>query len=109
LILAFFWKLVDWSKQGAAFSALVDGGRNFAAYRFVEIASVCLLVMSATEHRMVTPSNVLILSLVISLLIAARPLAARVPGFDPRVLRKAAVVAQRPAQGVTSTGSGSLA
>ncbi|MFT4067059.1 O-antigen ligase family protein [Paraburkholderia sp.] len=102
LILAFFWKLIDWSKQGAAFSALVDGGRNFAAYRFVEISSVCLLVMSATEHRLVTPSNVLILSLVISLLIAARPLAARVATFDPRVARKAAVVSQRPSQGVTS-------
>ncbi|WP_233836246.1 O-antigen ligase family protein [Paraburkholderia sp. ZP32-5] len=104
LMLAFYWKLIEWSKQGAAFSALADGGRNFAAYRFVEIASICLLVMSATEHRLVTPSNVLILSLVISLLIAARPLASRVPAFDPRVPRKAAttVVAQRPSQGVTS-------
>jgi hypothetical protein len=102
LMLAFFWKLIDWSKQGAAFSALADGGRNFAAYRFVEISSVCLLVMSATEHRLVTPSNVLVLSLVISLLIAARPLVARAATFDPRVPRNAAVVAQRPSQGVTS-------
>jgi len=97
LILAFYWKLVEWSKQGAAFAALVDGGRNFAAFRFVEISSVCLLVMSATEHRLVSPSNVLILSLIISLLIAARPLASSVFAFDPRA-RKASVVQQRPAR-----------
>ncbi|OLL31621.1 polymerase [Burkholderia sp. SRS-W-2-2016] len=100
LMLTFYWKLVDWCKQGAAFAALADGGRNFAAYRFVEIASVCLLVMSATEHRLVTPSNVLILSLVISLLLAARPLRAAAPTFDPRVARKAKVANERPAQHV---------
>ncbi|NML30363.1 O-antigen ligase family protein [Paraburkholderia antibiotica] len=103
LILSFYWKLVEWSKQGAAFAALADGGRSFAAFRFVEISSVCLLVMSATEHRLVTPSNVLILSLVISLLLAARPFKAAAFTFDPRVARKANVVNQRPAQGVTST------
>jgi O-Antigen ligase len=74
LMLSFFWKLVDWSKHGAAAAALIGGGQNFAAFRFVEISSVCLLVMAATEHRLVSPSNVLILSLVISLLLASRPI-----------------------------------
>ncbi|WP_027209868.1 O-antigen ligase family protein [Burkholderia sp. WSM2232] len=72
LMLSFFWKLVEWSKLGAAAGALVGGGQNFAAFRFVEISSVCLLVMAATEHRLVSPSNVLILSLVISLLLASQ-------------------------------------
>ncbi|MGF6918942.1 O-antigen ligase family protein [Paraburkholderia sp. 40] len=72
LMLSFYWKLIAWSQRGAAVSALRNGGRNFAAYRFVELSSICLLVMSATEHRLVTPSNVLILSLVISLLLAWR-------------------------------------
>lgn len=74
LILSFFWKLVDWAKHGAAVGALMGGGQNFTAFRFVEISSVCLLVMAATEHRLVSPSNVLILSLVISLLLASRAL-----------------------------------
>ncbi|NVH73379.1 O-antigen ligase family protein [Paraburkholderia sp. JPY432] len=100
LILAFFWKLVEWSKQGAAYAALVEGGRHFAAFRFVEISSVCLLVMSATEHRLVTPSNVLILSLVISLLLAARPLAATAFRPGPRGARKAGVVGARATQPV---------
>jgi hypothetical protein len=69
----FYWRLVDWSQKGAALYALRGGGQNFAAYRFVEISSVCLLVMGATEHRLVSPSNVLILSLVTSLLLAWRP------------------------------------
>ncbi|MBC8746127.1 MULTISPECIES: O-antigen ligase family protein [Paraburkholderia] len=112
LILAFFWRLIDWSKQGAAYAALVAGGRQFAAFRFVEISSVCLLVMSATEHRLVTPSNVLILSLVISLLLAARPLAVTAFRPGPRGARKAGIagtratqpppVPQRPTHGVTS-------
>ncbi|MFL6684216.1 O-antigen ligase family protein, partial [Paraburkholderia graminis] len=72
LLLSFFWRLVDWSKHGAAAGALVGGGQNFAAFRFVEISSICLLVMAATEHRLVSPSNVLILSLVISLLLASQ-------------------------------------
>jgi hypothetical protein len=46
---------------------------NFTAYRFVELSAICLLVMAATEHRLVSPSNVLILSLVVSLLLAWRP------------------------------------
>jgi hypothetical protein len=73
LLLGFFWKLIEWSQHGAAAAALIGRGENFAAFRFVEISSVCLLVMAATEHRLVSPSNVLILSLVISLLLAWRP------------------------------------
>lgn len=73
LMLSFYWKLIDWSQKGAAVSAMRGGGQNFAAFRFVEIGSICLLVMAATEHRLVSPSNVLILSLVISLLLAWRP------------------------------------
>ncbi|QQC63581.1 O-antigen ligase family protein [Paraburkholderia ginsengisoli] len=73
LMTMFYWRLIDWSQKGAAVYALHGGGQNFAAYRFVEISSVCLLVMGATEHRLVSPSNVLILSLVTSLLLAWRP------------------------------------
>lgn len=73
LIMRFYYKLIAWSQRGAAYSALYGGGYNFAAFRFIEISSVCLLVMSATEHRLVSPSNVLILSLVISLVLSWRP------------------------------------
>lgn len=79
LMLSFFWKLIEWSQNGAAAAALVARGQNFTAFRFVEISSICLLVMSATEHRLVTPSNVLILSLVISLLLASRSVVASEP------------------------------
>lgn len=75
LMLTFYWKLIGWSKDGAAMAALRNAGQNFTAFRFVEISSVCLLVMAATEHRLVSPSNVLILSLVVSLLLASQPLA----------------------------------
>lgn len=88
LMLGFYFKLIEWSQQGAAASALIGGGRNFTAYRFVELSSVCLLAMAATEHRLVSPSNVLILSLVISLLLSARVerAVAHVPiAADPRV------------------------
>ncbi|MFM0472188.1 O-antigen ligase family protein [Paraburkholderia strydomiana] len=73
LMIQFYWRLIVWSRNGAAFYALLADGQNFAAYRFVEISSICLLTMSATEHRLVSPSNVLILSLVVSLLLAWRP------------------------------------
>jgi O-antigen ligase len=85
LMLSFFWKLVQWSKDGAAVAALIGGGQNFAAFRFVEISSICLLVMAATEHRLVSPSNVLILSLVISLLLAWRPVSGVVFERQPRM------------------------
>lgn len=95
LVLAFYWKLIRWSQDGAAYSALRDAGRNFAGFRFVELSSVCLLVMAATEHRLVSPSNVLILSLVVSLLLAARP--ARVTAQQNRpVLNPRPVVPMPP-------------
>jgi O-antigen ligase len=75
LMLSFFWKLDEWSKEGGDMAART-GGQNLLAFRFVEISSICLLVMAATEHRLVTPSNVLILTLVISLLLSARTVSA---------------------------------
>jgi O-antigen ligase len=72
LMLSFYWRLVQWSQKGAAAAATITQGLNFAPFRFVELSSVCLLVMAATEHRLVSPSNVLILSLVVSLLLASR-------------------------------------
>ncbi len=71
LMLMFYWRLVAWCQRGA-WAALRENGRNFVAYRFVELASVCLLAMSATEHRLTTPSNMLPIALVISLLLASR-------------------------------------
>lgn len=83
LMLSFYWKLIGWSRDGAAMAALRNAGQNFTAFRFVEISSVCLLVMAATEHRLVSPSNVLILSLVVSLLLASQPLARAVYDRNP--------------------------
>jgi len=71
LILRFYWLLIIWCQEGAAV-ALKDHSRNFLAFRFVELSAVCLLAMSGTEHRLTTPSNALILSLVLSLLLASR-------------------------------------
>ena len=85
LVLTFYWRLIKWSQLGAARSALTELGRNFAAYRFVELSSICLLVMAATEHRLVSPSNVLILSLIVSLLLAARPVRAATPEYSRRM------------------------
>jgi O-antigen ligase len=72
LMLSFYWRLIQWGQEGAAAAATIGRGQNFAAFRFVELSSVCLLVMAGTEHRLVSPSNVLILSLVVSLLLASR-------------------------------------
>ncbi|MEX3936449.1 O-antigen ligase family protein [Paraburkholderia phymatum] len=94
LLLAFYWKLIKWAQDGAAYSALRDEGRNFAAFRFVEISSVCLLTMAATEHRLVSPSNVLILSLVISLLLAARSV--RIPVQQARPIMNTQPIATLP-------------
>jgi O-antigen ligase len=71
LMLTFYWRLVGWCQRGAI-TAVRENGRNFIAYRFIELASVCLLAMSATEHRLTTPSNMLPIALVISLLLASR-------------------------------------
>jgi hypothetical protein len=78
--------------------------RQFAALRGVGVSSACLLAMLATGHRPITSSNVLILSVVISLLLAARPL-------EVSRARKAGIVGQRasrpvsqcPAQGVSTS------
>jgi hypothetical protein len=70
-MLRFYWLLVRWCQEGANV-AWRNGGRHFIAFRFVELSSVCLLAMSATEHRITTPSNVLPISLAVSLLIASR-------------------------------------
>ncbi len=71
LILRFYWLLIVWCQQGAT-AALKFRGPNFLAFRFIELSSVCLLAMSGTEHRLTTPSNALILSLALSLLLASR-------------------------------------
>lgn len=71
LMMMFYWRLIAWCQKGT-WAAMRESGRNFIAYRFVELSSVCLLAMSATEHRMTTPSNVLPIALVVSLLLASR-------------------------------------
>ncbi|WP_206952552.1 O-antigen ligase family protein [Trinickia acidisoli] len=71
LMMMFYWRLVAWCQQGAR-AAMRENGRNFIAFRFIELGSVCLLAMSATEHRLTTPSNMLPIALVISLLLASR-------------------------------------
>lgn len=52
-------------------------GRSYPAI-IKPISSIRLFVMAATEHRPVSPSNVLILSLVVSLWVAARSVSAGV-------------------------------
>ncbi|KVH78812.1 polymerase [Burkholderia ubonensis] len=71
LFIRFYWALISWCQRGAAF-ALENGRFNFVAFQFVELSAVCVLAMATSEHRLTTPSNVLILSLVISLLVASR-------------------------------------
>jgi len=63
--------LIRWAANGAA-DALKEGRHNYVAYLSIELSSVCLLVMSFSEHRLTSPSNVLILSLTVSLLLASR-------------------------------------
>jgi O-antigen ligase len=90
LMLRFYWQLLAWCREGAA-AALNGDGRNFIAFRFVELSSVCLLAMSATEHRLTTPSNVLTITLVLSLLVASRVSygPAQVSGFAATKFRNA--------------------
>lgn len=71
LFIRFYWVLISWCQRGALF-ALENGRTNFVAFRFVELSAVCVLAMATSEHRLTTPSNVLILSLVVSLLVASR-------------------------------------
>ncbi|PMS18363.1 polymerase [Trinickia dabaoshanensis] len=97
LMLAFYWRLVDWCQRGA-WAAARENGRNFIAYRFVELASVCLLAMSATEHRLTTPSNMLPIALVISLLLASR-VRVTYPAFAHRAVPTAPPRAPIPRRG----------
>jgi O-antigen ligase len=71
LFMIFIWQLIRWAANGAA-DALKEGRHNYVAYLSIELSSVCLLVMSFSEHRLTSPSNVLILSLTVSLLLASR-------------------------------------
>lgn len=86
LLLCFFWYLIGWALHGARF-ARQSRCAGYIAFVFVELSSVCLLVMSFSEHRLVSPSNVLVPALVISLLLASRlrnPDAVAAPRMPPR-------------------------
>lgn len=97
LMITFYWRLIGWCQQGA-WASVRENGRNFVAYRFTELGSVCLLAMSATEHRLTTPSNMLPIALVISLLLASR-VRQTYPAFMGRATPLApAVPARRPAR-----------
>lgn len=90
LMLSFYWRLLAWCREGAA-AALNGDGRNLIAFRFIELSSVCLLGMSATEHRLTTPASVLTITLVLSMLVASRPRygPAQVSGFAATKFRNA--------------------
>ncbi|WP_459905870.1 O-antigen ligase family protein [Caballeronia sp. HLA56] len=77
LMLSFYWRLTGWCQRKAQESLLLRGSRDFVALRFVELSSVCLMVMAATEHRLTSPSNVLPLALVLSLVVSSRGLSMR--------------------------------
>jgi O-antigen ligase len=87
VILRFYWLLISWCQRGAAF-ALENGRHNLVAFRFVELSSICLLAMATTEHRLTTPSNVLILSLVVSLVLASRASETHQPGVKQMLTRR---------------------
>jgi hypothetical protein len=103
IIVRFYWLLVRWCQEGAN-AALRESGRDFIAFRFVELSSVCLLAMSATEHRLSTPSNVLPISLVVSLLIASH-----VGKRHHSAMRHGLMRAQRFATGRSDVDSTSVA
>jgi hypothetical protein len=67
-LLRFFRELIGWAANGAA-AALKKRGRKYVAFTLIELSAVCLPAMSYSEHRMTMPSNVLIMSLVASLLL----------------------------------------
>jgi len=71
LIMWFYWELVKWAINGAK-AAIKDNYTDYTGFLFIELSSVCLLVMSATEHRITSPSNVLLPALVTSLMLASR-------------------------------------
>ena len=87
LMLYFYWKLVAWAREGAL-AARYDALTDYTGFLFVELGAICLLVMSATEHRLTSPSNALPLTLAISLLLASRLRTATVTtGIRPRYVR----------------------
>jgi O-antigen ligase len=71
LMMRFMWQLIAWASDGAT-RAWREGAQDYVGYLFVELSSVCLLAMSCSEHRLTTPSNVLVMSLAVSLLLASR-------------------------------------
>jgi hypothetical protein len=71
LMMLFMWQLIAWASNGAT-RAWREGARDYVGYLFVELSSICLLAMSCSEHRLTSPSNVLIMSLAVSLLLASR-------------------------------------
>jgi O-antigen ligase len=114
LILRFYWLLIRWCQRGAK-AALAGGGSNVIAFRFVEFSSICLLAMSATEHRLTTPSNVLPIALGLSLLLASRAKAsaparartvARRPGYPPPARTGGRPATPAPSPAPLAAGSG---
>jgi O-antigen ligase len=96
MMLFFYWSLIKWATEGAR-SALRNRSHSYGAFVFVELSSICLLAMAVTEHRLVTPSNVLILALVVSLLLASRarrPVVGAAQRPQPRAARRGAAVAR---------------
>jgi O-antigen ligase len=71
LMMRFMWQLIAWASDGAT-RAWQEGTQNYVGYLFVEFAGVCLLAMSCSEHRLTTPSNALVMTLAVSLLLASR-------------------------------------
>jgi len=71
LMMRYYWTLMKWAIEGAR-AAIDDHYIDYTGFIFVELSSVCLLVMSVSEHRLTTPSNVLLPAVVISLLLASR-------------------------------------
>jgi O-Antigen ligase len=71
LMMRYYWELMKWAINGAQ-AAINDHYTDYTGFVFIELSSVCLLVMSVSEHRLTTPSNVLLPALVTSLLLASR-------------------------------------
>ncbi|MEX3958506.1 O-antigen ligase family protein [Trinickia sp. EG282A] len=71
LMMRFMWQLIAWASDGAT-RAWREGATDYVGYLFVELSAVCLIAMSCSEHRLTSPSNVLIMSLAVSLLLASR-------------------------------------
>jgi O-antigen ligase len=89
LTMRFYWMLLMWAREGG-WASIKDGYTDYSAFMFVELAAVCLLVMAVSEHRLTSPSNVLLPTLTISLLLASRLRQATVTsGLKPPLVRPA--------------------